>query len=536
MPQDYSAEAIIKEKEALYGERATWETHWQDIATYVLPDVEVTDHRTPGSKTNTHLFDNTGIHSNELLANGLHGTLINPSTYWFELTTGDEELDGDDDVREYFHDTEMKMHAALNNSNFNTEVPPMFKHLTGFGTSVMQMEEDEELLFRFRTLPLKECFIKENHKGFVDQLLRCWKWDANKIVREFGEENVGKDVLKAYNKNDKKLFEIIHYVYPMPKPKGPLTFGSKYVLVDEKLILRDKGFREFPFMVPRWTKEAGEDYGRSPGMIALPEIKTLNKITEQMIIAAQKSIDPPMQLPDDGFILPVKLQAGKVNYYRAGSNDRAEQMIKDIRLDYGYQEMDSRRLRIRQAFYVDQLQMTEKTGNPRTAEEIMRKAEENMRLFGPVLGRLNYEFLRPLIDRVYSIMQRRGLLMQVPQVLLENLAGGVFGVRYSSLIAKAQRVNESQSVSRFLQMSAPIVQLQPDSGDVIDGEEYIKLQARTFSLPPKLIRKKSQIQALREARAQAQQQVVDNENQQAQADVENKQAQSVGQLLQMQKR
>ena len=42
---------------------------------------------------------------------------------------------------------------------------------------------------------------------------------------------------------------------------------------EEKTLLEEGGFDEFPYMVPRWSKVAGEIYGRSPSMTSLPDIK-----------------------------------------------------------------------------------------------------------------------------------------------------------------------------------------------------------------------------------------------------------------------
>jgi hypothetical protein len=38
-----------------------------------------------------------------------------------------------------------------------------------------------------------------------------------------------------------------------------------------------------------------------------------------------------------------------------------------------------------------------------TATEVIQRNEEKMRLLGPVLGRLQSELLKPLIDRVFNI-------------------------------------------------------------------------------------------------------------------------------------
>ena len=53
-------------------------------------------------------------------------------------------------------------------------------------------------------------------------------------------------------------------------------------------------------------------------------IKMLNKMSEVTIRAAQKQVDPPLLVPDDGFMLPIRTVPGGLNFYRSGTRDRIE--------------------------------------------------------------------------------------------------------------------------------------------------------------------------------------------------------------------
>ena len=52
-----------------------------------------------------------------------------------------------------------------------------------------------------------------------------------------------------------------------------------------------------------------------------------------------------------------------------------------------------------------------------TATETEARIEEAFRFMGPVLGRQQSELLRPLIDRVFEIMDRKGMIDEAPEVL-----------------------------------------------------------------------------------------------------------------------
>ncbi len=351
----FSPDKVIAIMEQLKGQRGNWERQWQDIADLILPrknDVIVA--RSPGQKRNFQILDNTGLTANELLAGALHGLLTNPDSPWFEFTTGDIQLDNDDDVRAWLQHAERKVNHAINNANFQTEVHELYLDLSGFCTGCMMIEEDTETIVRFSTKFIRDYLIDENNQGRVDRIYRNWKWSADKIVAEFGIKAVHKDIREAYNKQDTtKVWEIIHAVYPFQMSDTKHTenkWASHYLVKELKYDLLVEKFDAFPYVVPRWAKAAGEVYGRGPGVNALPEMKVLNKMSEVMLIGAQKVVDPPLQMPDDGFVLPIITRPGGLNFYRPGNGqDIIKPIFNDTRMDFGYQAMEDRRRRVRDA-------------------------------------------------------------------------------------------------------------------------------------------------------------------------------------------
>ena len=198
-----SAEDIIKKVERLKGARVNWDNHWQEIAEFMLPRKDtILRQRSPGEQRHQFLLDNTGMQSLELLAGALHSLLTNPNRPFFELTTGDEQLDENDSVRSWMQDSARRMHNVLNNSNFQTEVHELYIDLCAFGTAPMSIEEDDDTVVRFRAHSIGNIFIEEDNKGRINRLYRPFRWDAENIIREFGERNVPKIVLDVLNNPD----------------------------------------------------------------------------------------------------------------------------------------------------------------------------------------------------------------------------------------------------------------------------------------------------------------------------------------------
>ncbi len=495
---------ICEKYRALKSDRSTWENHWQECYEFMLPrkaTVNLTRH--PGSKVAQDLFDNSAMHAAQLLSNALHSLLTNPNSIWFELSTGDFRIDSRDDVRFWMQNASKRIFDVLNNTNFQTEIHENYHDLVIVGTSSITIEEDDETVVRFGAKPIDRLVIEENSKGQITGVYREFMWTADKIKDKFGEEGLHRTIKESLARGGREKFKIIHAVYDesFDHPLLRMPFTSQYILVSEEEDLMVEGFTSNPYIVSRFYKTAGEIYGRSPGMVALPDAKTLNKMDETVLKGAQKTVDPPLQAPDDGFILPIVTRPGGLNFYRSGSQDTIKPIFNDARIDFGFQAMAERRVRIRQAFFVDQLQLQE--GPQKTATEVIQRTEESMRLLGPLIARQQQELLRPLITRVMDIMFRRNMFDRPPAIL----EGRNLDVNYSSLIAKAQRIQEGQNILRGLEAMTPFLNIDQDARDVFDGDKAVQIIAKMFSWPQEILRTEEDIGAVRQARAQAQEEL-----------------------------
>ena len=157
---DEVAQTLIKRFHALETQRQTWESHWQEIADYVVPrKADVTKNRSPGDKRSELVFDGTAILAAELLAASLHGMLTNGSTSWFGLRYNDDDLNGDDEAKEWLQGVEDVMYQAFNRSNFQEQIAELYLDLVTFGTAVMFVDKDDEQQIRFSTRHIKECIV-----------------------------------------------------------------------------------------------------------------------------------------------------------------------------------------------------------------------------------------------------------------------------------------------------------------------------------------------------------------------------------------
>lgn len=511
---------IIKRVDKLKGERHNWESLWQDLADFFLPRANnITKSRIDGEDLNIELYDSTGIGANELLASALHSFLTNPETYWHEFTTGDTAIDKREDVQKFFSMVQERSHSTINGSNFNTEVHELYLDLGAFGTSAMFVEDDDDTVVRFTTRFIAELFAVENSKGVVSEVYLKFQRTARQIVEQYGQEKAfeSKKVKAAFEKDKDDKFDLIQAVYPLDysgEMAKSFKYISQHILVCDKIDIKKAGFKEFPALVPRWSKASGgEVYGRSPGMKVLADMKTLNIMTQTTLEGAQKIVDPPMQAPDDGFLSDVNTFPGGITYYRPGTQDFIRPVLNDARVDFGFQSMERQETKVKEGFYTHLFTLP-RGGANRTATEASIINREQLRMLGPMVGRMQTEFLAPLIDRVIAIMFRKGIIKinEVPDILRNRR----IIARYSSFISKAQRLGESENILTWAQAASPFFQFDEGSKDIVDAEGTIRELARVHGVGGKVFRTADEVKQVREAKAQAQEQII-KEQQAAQA-------------------
>ena len=493
---------LLKRFGKLVTQRQTWESHWQEVADYMMPrKADVTKQRSKGDKRSELIFDSSPLHAVELLSASLHGMLTNPSTPWFSLRFKNVDTGDADEANEWLQDTTEKMYDAFNRSNFQQEIFELYHDLITFGTASMFIEEDADDIIRFSTRHIGEIYISENNKGRIDTVFRKFKISARAAILQFGEKNVSNALRGTAMKDPYEEVTILHVVYPRenydPKKKDAknMPFASCYIELDNKHEISQSGFNEFPYVVPRYLKASFEIYGRSPAMTALPDVKMLNEMSKTTIKAAQKQVDPPLLVPDDGFILPVRTVPGGLNFYRAGTRDRIEPLNIGANNPLGLNMEEQRRNAIRDTFYVNQLMM--QNGPQMTATEVVQRNEEKMRLLGPVLGRLQSELLRPLIDRTFAILLRKKIFRQAPQFL----AGQDIQIEYVSPLAKAQRSSELQSIMRAIEIFGSLAQISPVF-DHINIDNLVTHLADIVGVPAKVLNSKAEVNSIRQKKQQ----------------------------------
>ena len=403
--------------------------------------------------------------------------------------------------------TRIMMHEIQRpNTGFATAMHEFYLEYGAYGNATMFVSERSDFSsLLFLALPMVECYYIENDEGFVTSLLRRYRRTAYQLVDRFGISKVSEKVQKAVeaNKLDEQ-FEVLHFIMPNLHAKlhhllvEEMPYTSVYVEKETGHILQSSGFIEQPFMAARFYKMPHETYGRGPGSSALPDLEMLQEMAKTTLRGAQKMVDPPLQMPDQGFLTPPTTAPGRINYYRTGSTDRIEPLMTHGRPDLGMDLIQSIQNRIREIFFVDQLQLN--IGPQMTATEVIQRTEEKQRLMGPVVGRALTELLSPMLIRVFGLLARASKLPQAPQAIFEMESK--LAIVYTSPIFKAQEQVAANNLLRTTQVLMPFQSVDPTIMDAFHPQRLAKGVGDVFNVDPKFYRSAEEMAQLAKQRTE----------------------------------
>ena len=512
------AATLVQEYEALKSERGNWENMWQDIAELMIPRrADFTNrYRAPGEQRRDRIYESTAVRALVRGASGLHNTLTSSTVPWFALETEDRDLMKNRQVQLWLEDATRRCNSVFNapRSGFHQSAHEYYLDLLAFGTGVMYVTQEPMMGPVFKSYFLGHTYIAEGKTGMIDSVYRRFDDTARSLYRQFGNK-LPDEIVKAADKEPFQRFELLHIVRPRSNAPGKTAkqkpFLSVYVHPESRKVVQEGGFDEMPYIVSRWQKNSMEVYGRGPGVEALPDVRMINEMERVGLIALQLLVSPPLLVPDDGFLAPVRTSPGSLNYYRAGLGpaDRIAPLQTGGRVDLNEAKIQQVRAAIDRTFFLDLLELPGPTAADGdvlrfSATEIAARQRDRLNILGPIVARQEAEFLGPLVIRTLSVMLRSQMLPPPPQVLLD----ADFKVAYSNPVAIAQRSGELASISQLIQFLVPFAQLDPTVIQRFQTGRVAELAAEILKVSPSVFKSTEELEAEQRAaeEQQAQQQ------------------------------
>ena len=518
----------LKRNSALETERATWIQHWREIGEQMLPRRTrfFYTERNKGLKRNEKIINSTPLRALRTLSSGMHSGLTSPARPWFRLTMPDPDLAEFDPVKQWLHLTETNMRTVFARSNLYNALPQLYGDVGGFGTGALWVDDDLEDVIRCYVLPCGSYSLAGSARQQVNTIYHRLSMTVGGLVQAFGFENCTTATQEMYRNNNVDAWRIvIHAVEPnlhrdqTKRDSKSMPFRSVWFEADasdgrEDKFLAEGGYQDFPAMCPRWNTTGEDVYGYSPGMDALGDARALQVLERRKAQLIDLIVRPPMKGPSSLRNQRATLLPGDVTYVDAtagGTTFEPAMVVPAQALPAIEQSIREHEQRIDEAFFADLWLMIagDERATPATAEEIRARNDEKLLQLGPVLERLHDELLDPLIDRTFTIMLNRGLIPPPPKELQEMAARGEnseLKVEYISVLAQAQKLVGTGAVERLYAFSANVASTHAEALDLVDTDVMVREYATMLGVNPKIVRGEEEVQALRDAKAQAAQQ------------------------------
>ena len=503
-------------------ERGQFPTLWEAVAEVLAPRrMGFVSEWAPGSQRTDKLFDTAPMLNARGLATAIDGLVKPKQSQWFEIEAEDPAVMRDQEAADWFHDAERRLFKEIYNPKAR------WQQATGeadfdqvvFGNSFTLCTENSSrdgLLFR--TSHMKDTYFLENADGMVDTVHLVEMLPVRTAADRWGEDNLGekaKELLKNDRGTEKlkyiQIFEPRHDRDPMRRDGLHMPF--RYVVIEEtsEHKVLESGFEEFPGAAPRWDTTAGETYGRGPGTLALPSVQTCQQVKKTLLKAGHRAVDPPWVAARNLLLGPAQNRPGGLTIFdgveasKLGSIDPIRQLESRANLPFGLEMLSAEREEVAGAFYRNILNLP--MDNPQmTATEVNQRREEFIREVGAVFGRLETEYITPLVERAFWIVMRRSIKQNFQgsmtfKPLPDSLQGQEVRFKFSSPIDRAKRQIEASQTQEWLFRVLELAKADPNAMDNVDIDAVIRIDAEAHDVPPAVIPGAEFIAQKREERA-----------------------------------
>lgn len=462
-----NANQVADRSSKAFARKDLWRSIYEDCYRYALPQRNLYDGyyegSIPGQNKMNMVFDSTAIHSTQRFANRIQSGLFPPYKKWCRLEPGDDiPPERRAEVQQALDIYLEKFFTVLRQSNFDLAIGEFLLDLC-VGTAVMLVQEgDDTAPITFTSVPQYLVALEEGPNGTVDNVYRKYKIRAEAISRQFPDAVLPDSLQRLINDKPQETVELIEATIIDPERKD-YCYHVIYEKTKEELLMRRMDTT--PWVVSRYMKVAGEDFGRGPLVSAIPDIKTLNKTLELLLKNASIACAGVYTAADDGVINPsnIRITPGSIiPVARNGGPQGASLAPLPRSGDFNVSQIviNDLRMSIKKTLLDDTLPPDNMSA--RSATEIVERMKELAQNMGSAFGRLITETMTPIVAKVLNIMDKKGLI-ELP-LKINGLEVKIVPI---SPLAKAQNLEEINEIMQFVQIAGSlgpggIAEMKPD--------------------------------------------------------------------------
>lgn len=431
------------------------------------------------------VYDSTPLDALNKFVSKLQTSLVPAQKNWVRLKVGTSLTENESKLQPVLDRITSIFFSAIRNSNFDVEASECFYDLA-VGTACLMMQEGDVLNpFKFKTVPLSELYLEKVGNGQYNSIFRKHKiipmyakkvWSDAVVTKEMLSDAKEQDFVEAVVQEDNKWK---YYV----------------VFAKEKKTIVERTLRYNPFIVFRWSVMPGEVYGRGPVLFALPDAKSLNKTKELILKNASIAVAGVWTAEDDGITNPenVTIKPGAIIPVTSNGGASRAASLQALQTGTNFNVGDMVIADLRQS--ISNIMFANPLGPVdqavKTATEIEYRQKQYADEVGAPFGRLESEFIRPIIQNGLLILDSLGKIdIKDFRVNEEQIA-----VDYASPLSITQNTEDVNKLIKFMEVINGI--FGPQIAAVIMNVSTIPALATKMGIDLNNIRPAEEIEAIK---------------------------------------
>lgn len=411
------------------------------------------NNRTKGQAETT-----TFISIGESMAEDLAGDLVNyymPSEErWLELEATDYPEQYEKEVLEILTQREDVLFEFMDASNMNDVKAQIMFEAATHGTPAVWMQQGHftEPMY-VEVVPPNELFITPGYLGYLDRFRETYVLTEHLAALLPQADLSHPNIRKKLEKPGTQCKVTWGYWLDWSEPASPQWLYECTVddhrVTDERVNIGPlEG--SCPLIVGRFNPQPRRPWGRGPGLKALPDMLTLDKIEEVIQTRLDDSLDPAYSYVHDGITdMSDGILAGMAYPRRAGSEPPVP-IAPGGNLDYGFYTREEMEERIRVLFYQDGPRQRGDT--PPTASQWVDERRRVQQRLGKPSAPLFTELLIPMMQRAEYLAVMAGKIEE--QITVNNT---VVNARPRSQLQKSQNQDKAMVARSNLQLAAELL-------------------------------------------------------------------------------
>lgn len=459
------AKSLRERGDRLFSQKQTLNTLWQDIALQFYPErADFTVTRDLGEEFGSHLMTGFPSLQRSELGDAI-GSMLRPMGQpWMHIRADREEREDYEAKAWLERATGIQRRAMYDRKTCFTRATKEGDHdFATFGQAVITTEVyRKNMTLLYRSWHLRDCAWAEDASGQIGEVHRNWKPTVAELCDHF-PKTVHQNVRNRLSKEPHERCNVRHIVigsdcYDGKKFRQPWV--SMFIDCDNDDILEEVGSWTKKYTIPRWRTLSGSQYAFSPATMAgLPDARLLQAMTLTLLDAGERAANPPMVGVSEAIRGDLNIFPGGFTAVDAEYDERLGEVLRPLTQDkngipYNLEMLDRIAGMLKEAFFLNTLNMPPAGGPEMTAYEVGQRVQEYIRQALPLFEPMEDDYNGALCEITFETLMREGAF-GAPDTIPQSLRGHDIKFAFESPL---HQMIERQKGDKFLETKAMIAQ------------------------------------------------------------------------------